>query len=82
MDKSMEKVIPSLIAKSVQISCAWGWGGVTWVVLSLLCKCDTLKICVIFFTVLRSNTPDKRFIWFGSLCPSQQLWSCWDGQFS
>ena len=21
-------------------------------------------------------------VWFGSLHPSQQLWSCWDGQFT
>ena len=21
-------------------------------------------------------------VWFAALCPSQQLWSCWDGQFT
>ena len=21
-------------------------------------------------------------VWFDALCPSQQLWSCWDGQFT
>ena len=22
------------------------------------------------------------FVWFDALCPSQQLWSAWDGQFT
>ena len=40
------------------------------------------RSCTIANTIIHGHGTDIGLVWFDSLFLSQQLWSCWDGQFS
>ena len=37
---------------------------------------------LVYIIRLKRQISQFLFVWIGSVRPSQQLWSCWDGQFT